>query len=95
METKFGLRPGAQEVISMITSRPKVTKLVLSHNKLGDEGCEVLFKFLCSDVGKKKNIAEIKLAMNGIGDRGLLAISEYLRRNDTLKELHLQSVSSL
>jgi len=81
--------PGAQEIISTITSRPTVTKLILSHNTLQDDGCIVLFKFLGSDVGNTKRISEIKLAKNGIGDRGLLAISEFLKGNTVLKELYL------
>jgi Ran GTPase-activating protein (RanGAP) involved in mRNA processing and transport len=80
---------GAQEIISTITSRPTVTKLILSHNTLEDDGCIVLFRFLGSDVGKTKRISEIKLAKNGIGDRGLLAISEFLKGNTVLKELYL------
>lgn len=69
-----------------------MTKLILNHIALGDDGCVVLFKFLCSDAGRSTNISEINLAQNGIGDRGLIAISEYLSGNKTLKELYLQSV---
>jgi len=80
---------GAQEIISMIISRPPVTKLILSHNNLGDNGCNLLFKFLCSNVGRRKHILEIKLANNGIEDQGLLAISEYLGGNEILKDLYI------
>lgn len=76
----------------MITSRRTVTRLILNHNALGDDGCVTLFNFLCSDVGRTSKISEIRLTKNGIGDRGLLAISEYLKGNKTLKELYLQSV---
>jgi len=79
----------AQEIISMISSRPTVTKLDLSHNALRDDGCMVLFKFLCSDPSRKNRISEIKLGKNGIGDRGLLAISEFLYGNETLIDLYL------
>lgn len=84
---------GAQEIIFLITSRRSVTKLVLGHNELGDDGCIVLFKFLASTVGQKHRISEISLNSNGIGNRGLLAISEYLVDNTSLKELFLQNVS--
>ncbi|OCH86714.1 RNI-like protein [Obba rivulosa] len=82
---------GARAVISEITSRRRVTKLILGHNSLGDEGCEVLFRFLCSEEGRRYKISEISLNTNGIGDRGLLAISRYLRFNTSLKELFLQN----
>ncbi|KAJ6469534.1 hypothetical protein C8R45DRAFT_1017420 [Mycena sanguinolenta] len=82
---------GAQEIISMISERRLVTKLILGHNELSDDGCVVLFKFLGSAVGRKYQIAEISLNSNSIGNRGLLAISEYLRGNKCLKELFLQN----
>ncbi|CDO71093.1 hypothetical protein BN946_scf184844.g97 [Trametes cinnabarina] len=82
---------GAQEVIKDILARRSVTKLILGHNNLGDEGCEELFGFLSSDPGRKYKIGEISLNSNGIGNRGLLAISRYLRDNTTLKELFLQN----
>ncbi|KAF7340240.1 RNI-like protein [Mycena venus] len=82
---------GAQEIISMISSRRFVTKLILGHNELSDDGCIVLFKFLGSAVGRKYQIAEISLNSNSIGNRGLLAIAEYLHGNKVLKELFLQN----
>ncbi|KAJ6569471.1 hypothetical protein B0H19DRAFT_1257114 [Mycena capillaripes] len=75
----------------MISSRRLVTKLILGHNELSDDGCIVLFKFLASSVGRKYRITEISLNSNSIGNRGLLAISEYLRGNTVLKELFLQN----
>ncbi|KAK7031043.1 hypothetical protein VNI00_013833 [Paramarasmius palmivorus] len=88
-----GLRSvaGAQGIIAKITARRVVTKLVLSHNELGDDGCIVLFTFLGSAVGRKYHITEISLNSNGIGDRGLEAISSYLVGNVHLKELYLQN----
>ncbi|KAJ7671911.1 hypothetical protein B0H17DRAFT_1084618 [Mycena rosella] len=82
---------GAQEIISMISSRRFVTKLILGHNELADDGCVVLFKFLTSSVGRKYHIAEISLNGNSIGNRGLMAVVEYLQRNRVLKELFLQN----
>ncbi|KAJ6498113.1 hypothetical protein C8R47DRAFT_1009973 [Mycena vitilis] len=82
---------GAQEIISMISSRRLVTKLILGHNELSDDGCIVLFKFLASSVGRKYRIAEISLNSNSIGNRGLLAIAEYLQGNKVLRELFLQN----
>ncbi|KAK7052311.1 RNI-like protein [Favolaschia claudopus] len=81
---------GAQEIISMISSRRVVTKLILGHNELSDNGCIVLFKFLGSAIGRKYQITEISLNSNSIGNRGLLAISDYLKGNTILKELFLQ-----
>lgn len=85
---------GANQIISMIKARPRATKLILDHNRLGDDGCEALFRFLSSEDGKKKNISEIKIVKNNIGDKGLLAITQYLTNNKCLKELQLQGVST-
>ncbi|KAK0203633.1 RNI-like protein, partial [Desarmillaria ectypa] len=82
---------GAQDVISMITSRRRVTKLILGHNKLSDDGCIVLFRFLASPAGRKYRITEISLNSNEISDRGLLAIAAYLNGNQYLTELFLQN----
>ncbi|KZT07047.1 RNI-like protein [Laetiporus sulphureus 93-53] len=82
---------GALEVIDMIRSRQRVTKLILGHNDLGDDGCVVLFGFLNSQKGRRYPISEISLNSNRIGDRGLQAIGEYLKDNTTLKELFLQN----
>ncbi|KAF9007311.1 hypothetical protein BDZ89DRAFT_1168510 [Hymenopellis radicata] len=82
---------GAQEIISMITSRRLVTKLILGHNQLGDAGCIVLFRFLSSAIGRKYRITEISLNSNEISDEGLLAISEHLRNDVYLKEFFLQN----
>ncbi|KAK0495904.1 RNI-like protein [Armillaria luteobubalina] len=70
---------GAQDVISMITSRRTVTKLILGHNKL----------IFCG--GRKYRITEISLNSNEIGDRGLLAIATYLDGNQHLTDLFLQN----
>ncbi|KAL5499140.1 hypothetical protein ACEPAH_1658 [Sanghuangporus vaninii] len=88
-----GLRSilGAQEVISAIKVRKTVTKLILGHNALGDDGAQKLFKFLCSKEGRRYRIAEISLNSNGIGNTGLEAIAEYLEGNENLKELFMQN----
>ncbi|KZT69098.1 RNI-like protein [Daedalea quercina L-15889] len=82
---------GALEVIQDIRARRNVTKLILGHNELGDAGCEVLFGFLSTDKGRQYPISEISLNSNGIGDRGLRSIIDYLRNNTSLKELFLQN----
>ena len=83
---------GAQSLIAKITSRRVVTKLILSHNGLSDDGCIVLFTFLSSKLGRKYQITEINLKSNNIGDRGLEAIASYLSGNVHLTELYLQNV---
>ncbi|KAJ3550100.1 hypothetical protein NMY22_g635 [Coprinellus aureogranulatus] len=82
---------GAQEIISMISTRRTVTKLILGHNSLGNEGTNVLFRFLESSLGRNYPVAEISLNSNGIRNEGLLAISRYLKGNRDLKELFLQA----
>ncbi|OCB84047.1 RNI-like protein [Sanghuangporus baumii] len=88
-----GLRSisGAQEVISAIQVRKTVTKLILGHNALGDDGAQELFRFLCSKEGRRYRIGEISLNSNGIGNTGLEAIAKYLEGNENLKELFLQN----
>lgn len=84
---------GAQVIIEKIKSRRAVEKLLLGQNSLGDVGCEELFRFLCSEQGRRYKLAEISINSNGIGDRGLEVISEYLTGNQYIRELKLQNVS--
>ncbi|KAE9404660.1 RNI-like protein, partial [Gymnopus androsaceus JB14] len=81
---------GAKHIIDLIRSRRTVTKLILGHNSLSDDGCVLLFAFLSSPLGRKYPIAEISLNANRIGDRGLSAIAAYLLDNTHLTELFLQ-----
>ncbi|KAF5389614.1 hypothetical protein D9757_004210 [Collybiopsis confluens] len=81
---------GAKQVIELIRSRRTVTKLILGHNSLSDDGCMLLFNFLSSLPGRKYPITEISLNANRIGNRGLAAIAAYLVGNTTLGELFLQ-----
>ncbi|TFY70950.1 hypothetical protein EVG20_g2056 [Dentipellis fragilis] len=82
---------GARSVIETITGRRFVTRLLLGHNQLGDDGCEVLCDFLCSEEGQKYRIEEISLNSNDIGDRGLRALARYLLGNTSLRDLFLQN----
>ncbi|PFH48041.1 hypothetical protein AMATHDRAFT_76922 [Amanita thiersii Skay4041] len=82
---------GAQEIISLISSRRAVKTLILGHNQLCDAGCVALFEFLCSAPGQRYEISEISLNSNEIGDRGLASIVRYLKNNKHLKELFLQN----
>jgi hypothetical protein len=84
---------GAERVITLISSRNSVGKLALGHNKLGNEGCAVLRKFLCSTIGKRYAISEIDLNTNAIGNEGLSAISEFLKGDQHLKVLLMRNVS--
>ncbi|KLO09841.1 RNI-like protein [Schizopora paradoxa] len=82
---------GAQEVIAAIKTRLSVTKLVLGHNDLRDDGCVTLFRYLCSPRGRRHCISEISLNSNAIGDVGLSAIADYLQGNEHLTDLFLQN----
>ena len=84
---------GATYVIKVISERRNVEHVVLNYNPLGDEGCEMLFSWLCSPAGKRYKIQRLSLVACNIGDRGLVAIGQYLRGNVDLKELWLQQVS--
>ncbi|EKM57665.1 uncharacterized protein PHACADRAFT_26281 [Phanerochaete carnosa HHB-10118-sp] len=82
---------GAHWVCEAIAARSAVTTLNLPHHKLGDEGAMELFRWLCSGLGKKyrKQINNIDVSDNRIGDRGLAVISEYLLGNRSLRALTL------
>ncbi|KAH6917912.1 hypothetical protein BKA70DRAFT_1135851 [Coprinopsis sp. MPI-PUGE-AT-0042] len=84
---------GAQDVIKLISSKRNVTKLLLGHNELGDDGCTVLFKFLGSQIGRRYSVTEISLNSNKIGNQGLLAVCQYMSGNRALKELFIQANS--
>ncbi|KAJ3554524.1 hypothetical protein NM688_g3061 [Phlebia brevispora] len=81
---------GARTVIDAISSRRAVSKLTLSHNRLGDEGFRELFDFLCSDDGSKYQIDEMDLHNCGMGTDALLGLSEYIGVSTSLRTLHLQ-----
>jgi hypothetical protein len=83
---------GAEAIVTMIRARRFVNRLIVGHNKLGDEGCCHLFDFLNSKDGQRYDIEEISLNSNCIGDEGLLSISKYLSNNGQLRELFLQNV---
>lgn len=85
---------GAQQVITMLNKRQAPAKqLILNHNTLGNEGTNILFRFLESPAGRTHPIGEITLNSNGIGNKGLLSIARYLKDNRDLKELFVQAVS--
>ena len=70
-------------------------KLILGHNKLADDGTRELFRFLCTEEGRKYRINEISLNANDIGDRGLEGIIDYLTGNMWLTDLFLLNVCSM
>ena len=83
-------------MISMLSSRHIVTATIsLNHNSLGDDGTCQLFAYLSSTEGSqhRATITEIGLTNNNIGCKGLLAIAEFVRRNDVLEVLWLTNVS--
>lgn len=82
-------------MIAAIQTRRSVSKLVLGHNDLRDDGCVILFRYLSSARGRKLCTSEISLNSNAIGDVGLSAIADYLEGNEHLTDLFLQNVSSL
>jgi hypothetical protein len=84
------LIPGAEAAIKTVSSRRSVTKLILGHNNLGDDGCSYLFEHLCSPELNKHPITEISLNSNGIQDRGLRSVAQYLKGNIRLETLFLQ-----
>lgn len=78
----------------MLSKRDTVAWLILRHNKLGDDGCVELFKYLCSEDGRRHKVSGILLNANNLGNTALESIGGFLRDNRWLKELYLTSVRS-
>ncbi|KDQ58812.1 hypothetical protein JAAARDRAFT_113968, partial [Jaapia argillacea MUCL 33604] len=91
LSDKISIISGAGELIKMINSCHHVTRLILGHNQLGDEGTMELFTFLSSTEGRRHKIEEISLNSNKIGNQGLEVIIQFLRDNMDLCELFLQN----
>ena len=85
--------PGARRVIEALSRVGAVGCLILGHNRLGDEGCVELLKYLRSEEGERHKVAGIMLNANGLGDVALDSLGSFLRGNEWLKELYLASVS--
>ncbi|KAG2342321.1 hypothetical protein BDR05DRAFT_976491 [Suillus weaverae] len=81
----------ARNIISAIQQREIVHRLDIGNSSMGDEGCVQLFNFLDSPAGRKckKSLTELYLTRNGIGAKGLLAVSKFIKDNDVLRELCL------
>ncbi|KAH7886927.1 hypothetical protein F5I97DRAFT_1072739 [Phlebopus sp. FC_14] len=83
---------GAQKIISQLNlQRSTVTKLILNHNLLSDDGVSQLFAYLCSTHGSRHRatLIEISLTSNSIGCKGVQAVAEYIRSNGVLQTLWL------
>ncbi|KAF9513169.1 hypothetical protein BS47DRAFT_984332 [Hydnum rufescens UP504] len=91
MENGLSHIDGAQQVIDYLLMKPRIKKLNLSRNEIGDYGSIALFEFLCSPRGRKVELTELNLNQNAIGMAGLRAISAYIRGNPTLQELNIQN----
>lgn len=81
----------ARNIISAIQRREIVHRLDIGNSSMGDEGCVQLFNFLDSPAGRrcKHSLTELYLTRNGIGAKGLLAVSKFIKDNDVLRELCL------
>jgi hypothetical protein len=85
-----------RNIISAIQRREIVHRLDIGNSSMGDEGCIQLFNFLGSPAGRrcKNSLTELYLTRNGIGAKGLLAVSKFIKDNDVLRELCLSGVST-
>jgi hypothetical protein len=84
---------GARRIIGVLSRVGAVGCLILGHNKLGDEGCVELFKYLRSEEGQRHKVAGILLNANSLGNVALDSLRSFLCDNKWLKELYLASVS--
>lgn len=87
-----GHPPGARKIVETLSRRDAVACLILRHNDLGDGGCVELFKYLCSEEGRRHKVAGILLNANSLGNVALESIGDFLRDNKWLKELYLMNV---
>jgi len=85
----------ARNIISVIQRREIVHRLDIGDSSLGDAGCVLLFDFLESPTGRRcrNSLTELYLTRNGIGAKGLLAVSKFIKDNHVLRELCLSGVS--
>ena len=90
--TDLGQPPGARTVIEELSRRDTISCLALRHNKLGDDGCAELFKYLCSEEGQRYKLSRILLNANSLGNVALGSISNFLRDNRWLRDLYLACV---
>ncbi|KAG2154247.1 uncharacterized protein EDB93DRAFT_191119 [Suillus bovinus] len=81
----------ARNIINTIQRREVVYRLDIGNSSMGDEGCIQLFNFLESTAGRKckNSLTELYLTRNGIGAKGLLAVSNFIKDNHVLRELCL------
>lgn len=84
---------GARRIIKTLSRVGAVGCLILGHNRLGDEGCVELLKYLRSEEGQRHRVASILLNSNGLGNVALDSLGSFLRENKWLTELYLTSVS--
>ena len=85
-------RLGAGRIIEALSRLGPIGCLILRHNKLGDEGCVELFKYLRSEEGQRHEVAGILLDSNSLGNVALGSLGSFLRGNKWLKELYLANV---
>lgn len=80
--------------IRSIRKRQAVHKLDLDTSSLGNAGCTRLFKFLNSPAGLccGESLTGLFLGGNGINNKGLLAVTTFLKGNLVLRELCLSRV---
>ncbi|OJA21584.1 hypothetical protein AZE42_04117 [Rhizopogon vesiculosus] len=91
VSTRLASTIAARNIINVIQRREIVHRLDIGDSSLGDEGCVLLFDFLESPAGQrcKNSLTELYLTTNGIGAKGLLAVSKFVKDNHVLRELCL------
>lgn len=82
---------GAKKIIETLSQKSTVACLDLQYNKLGDEGCLELFKYLRSGEAQRHKVARILLVGNSLGNVALESIGSFIHGNSWLEALYLSS----
>jgi hypothetical protein len=84
---------GANEVVGILKKRPSVTQITLSQNALGDEGLQIILRYLTHN-STSLSVTSLNLNTCNLGDAALEQLGLYLKNQRTLQNLSLQDVRS-
>ena len=90
MEKLYFLNCNITDISALETyTLPRLKELILNGNHVGRDGCRILSNLLQKD---RSTLEELYLINTGINDEGAELLAASLKKNTTLKKLHLSSV---